>query len=238
MRQSTHVYQFIVLYGHGLWCVCVCVKTLQLCLTLREPMDCSPPGSSVHGILQARILEWAAIPSSRGSSQPGDWTCISCLQHRPVGSLPLALPGSPWCVVLQNNCNGSIKHRWSQITAANINEKSSKCCQSSQNVTQSLEVSKCCWENEPNSLAQPRAAIKPQFIKIILSVKSSKTRFAWTAAGGVKFKDVCVCKIMLKRLTIFEIILCVCVYFPCFRFLKGSKGGCHIQFEMVNCRRV
>ena len=39
-------------------------------------MDCSPPGSSVHGIFQARILEWVAMPSSRGSSWPRDWTCI------------------------------------------------------------------------------------------------------------------------------------------------------------------
>ena len=50
----------------------------QSCPTLYGPMDCSPPGSSVHGILQARILEWVAIPSSRGSSQPKDWTRISC----------------------------------------------------------------------------------------------------------------------------------------------------------------
>ena len=42
-----------------------------------DPMDCSPPGLSVHGILQARILEWVAIPSSRGSSQPRDWTQVS-----------------------------------------------------------------------------------------------------------------------------------------------------------------
>ena len=47
-----------------------CVQSLQSCLTLGDPMDCSPPGSSVHGILQARILEWVAMPSSRGSSQP------------------------------------------------------------------------------------------------------------------------------------------------------------------------
>ena len=43
----------------------------QLCPTLCDPMDCSPPGSSVHGILQARILEWVAISSSRESSYPG-----------------------------------------------------------------------------------------------------------------------------------------------------------------------
>ena len=44
----------------------VCAKLLQLCPTLCDPTDCSLPGSSVHGILQARILEWVAISSSRG----------------------------------------------------------------------------------------------------------------------------------------------------------------------------
>ena len=43
----------------------------QSCPILCDPMDCSPPGSSVHGILQARILEWAAMPSFQGSSDPG-----------------------------------------------------------------------------------------------------------------------------------------------------------------------
>ena len=52
----------------------MCAELLQLCLTLCNPMDCNPPGSSVHGILQARILEGDAIPSSRGSSQPRDQT--------------------------------------------------------------------------------------------------------------------------------------------------------------------
>ena len=48
------------------------------CLTLGNPMDYSPPGSSVHGILQERILEWVAIPFSRGSFQPRDQTQVSC----------------------------------------------------------------------------------------------------------------------------------------------------------------
>ena len=47
-------------------------KSLQSCLTLCDPMDGSLLGSSVHGILQARILEWVGMPSSRGSSRPGD----------------------------------------------------------------------------------------------------------------------------------------------------------------------
>ena len=50
----------------------------QLCPALCDPMDCSPPGSSVHGISQARILEWVVISSSGGSSQPRDWIYISC----------------------------------------------------------------------------------------------------------------------------------------------------------------
>ena len=54
----------------------VCV---QSCPTLCDPMDCNPPGFSVHGIFQARILEWVAISYSKGSSQPRDQTCISCI---------------------------------------------------------------------------------------------------------------------------------------------------------------
>ena len=53
---------------------CVCVLVAQSCLC--DPTDCSPPGFSVHGIPQERILEGVGIPFSRGSSQPRDWTCI------------------------------------------------------------------------------------------------------------------------------------------------------------------
>ena len=51
----------------------------QSCLTLCDPMDCSLPGFSVHGISQARVLKWAALSSSRGSSWPRDQTCVSCV---------------------------------------------------------------------------------------------------------------------------------------------------------------
>ena len=57
-------------------------KSLQACQALCNPMDCSPPGASVHGILHARIPEWVAMPSSRGSSLPRDQTCdsyVSCI---------------------------------------------------------------------------------------------------------------------------------------------------------------
>ena len=56
---------------YGYWLCCA-----QSCLVLHDPMDCSPPGSSVHGIFQARTLEWVAISSSRGSSWPRDWICL------------------------------------------------------------------------------------------------------------------------------------------------------------------
>ena len=52
--------------------LCVSVLIAQLCLILADPMDCSPPSCSIHGIFEARLLEWVAIPFSRGSSQPRD----------------------------------------------------------------------------------------------------------------------------------------------------------------------
>ena len=94
-------------------CVCVCVyvcvhvytKTFQFCLTLFYPMDCSPPGSSVHGILQARILEWVAISFSRGSPQPRDRTRICSVSY--IGRQVLyswCHLGSPVCVYHVHVC--------------------------------------------------------------------------------------------------------------------------------------
>ena len=71
--------------GRGVWALKVFIRTLigmnesvllvaQSCPTLWDPKDYSPPGSSVHGILQARILEWVTISFSRRSSQPREWT--------------------------------------------------------------------------------------------------------------------------------------------------------------------
>ena len=58
------------------------VLATQLCTTLCNPVDCRPPGSSVHGILSARILEWVPIPFSRGSSEPREWIWVSCTAVR------------------------------------------------------------------------------------------------------------------------------------------------------------
>ena len=72
--------ELIVLPSHRISDLESEVKVLvaQSCPTLHDPMDYSPPGSFVHGILQARILEWVAIPFSRESPQPRNWTWVSC----------------------------------------------------------------------------------------------------------------------------------------------------------------
>ena len=70
---------------------CMNAKSLQLCSTLFDPMDHSSPVTAVHGILQAKTLQWVVIFSSRGSSRPMDWTHISCIQEN---SLLLSLLGS------------------------------------------------------------------------------------------------------------------------------------------------
>ena len=68
-----------MLYGNTLLCFFL---VIQLCPTLCDPMDCSQPGSSVHGILQARILEWVAIPFFTVSLWPRGWTQVSCTAGR------------------------------------------------------------------------------------------------------------------------------------------------------------
>ena len=87
---------------------CGCSQSPQSCPTLCNPMDCSPPGSSVPGIPQARILEWVAMPSSRGSSPPRDRTCvysISCIAGEFFTTEPLRKPhwrtkDKCWCCLL------------------------------------------------------------------------------------------------------------------------------------------
>ena len=71
----------------------MCAKTLQSCPTLYKPMDCNPPDSSVHGILQARILEWVLCPPQGDRPTQGLNPHLLCLLHWQVGSLPLVPPG-------------------------------------------------------------------------------------------------------------------------------------------------
>ena len=79
-------------YTYWLYPTCVLCLVSQLCLAVCDPIDCSPPGSSVHGVLQARILEWVTMYSSRGSSQPRYWTQVSSMR---VDSSPSEPPWKP-----------------------------------------------------------------------------------------------------------------------------------------------
>ena len=72
---------------------CVYAKLLQLCPTLYDPMDVIPPGFSVHGILQKRILQWVAMPSSRDLTNPGIKPVSPAAPLLQVDSLPLEPPG-------------------------------------------------------------------------------------------------------------------------------------------------
>ena len=86
------------------WCFSFLIRmgmlVAQLCSTLYNPMNCRPPGSSVHVTSQARILEWVAMLSSRGSSQPRDWTRVS---HTAVRFFTIWAPREAllWMLTLQ-----------------------------------------------------------------------------------------------------------------------------------------
>ena len=73
-------------------CKRVEVLASQLCLTLCHHMGCSLPGYSVHGILQARILNYVAVPFSRGYSQPRDQTQVACIADRFLNTIALGSP--------------------------------------------------------------------------------------------------------------------------------------------------
>ena len=91
MNVFYHVYMYVDRHTY----MGVHAQSLQSCLTLCDPMDCSPPGSSVEGIRQAGILEWVAMPSYKGSSLPRDWTTSLVLLHWQADSLLLAPSGMP-----------------------------------------------------------------------------------------------------------------------------------------------
>ena len=94
-------------------CVCVlsCTCMLQSCPTLCDPMDCSPPGSSVRGNFQTRILEWVPIFFSGRSSQPRDQTQVSCACDQFLSGAQLFV--TSWSVVTQAPLSmGFIRQEW------------------------------------------------------------------------------------------------------------------------------
>ena len=83
----------------------LCTLVTQSCPNLCDPTDCSLPGSSVHGIFQARILEWVAISSSRRPSRPRDQTCISCSGRWILTTEPLGKPTVTIITIKAFACN-------------------------------------------------------------------------------------------------------------------------------------
>ena len=93
--QGSCIYIFLFNFSGLITCVRAC-SVAQLCPALCDFMDCSPPGSSVHGITPVRTLEWAAISSSRGIfPTQGSNPTLLCLLHWQADSLPSAPPGKP-----------------------------------------------------------------------------------------------------------------------------------------------
>ena len=102
---SSHVSQSAVIIQLQIH---MCAQSFQACPTQCIPMDCSPPGFSVHGILHATILEWVVLPSSRRSSWPSDQTFIPsllCVLNWQMGSIPPESPGKhPAINILNRKC--------------------------------------------------------------------------------------------------------------------------------------
>ena len=101
------------------------VLVTQFCLTLYNPIDCSLPGSSIYGILQARILEWIAIPFSRGSSRPRDQTWVYCCLQSSVQFSSVTQS----CLTLCNPMNRSmpglpVHHQLLEFTQTHIHRVS------------------------------------------------------------------------------------------------------------------
>ena len=89
-------------------CVCVCVQSLQLFLMLWDPMDCSLLVSSVHGILQARTLEWVSMPPPWDFLLPGILSVSPVSPTLQVSSLPMSQLGSPDGFILHGNYESSL----------------------------------------------------------------------------------------------------------------------------------
>ena len=114
----------------NLFLLCLHVWSLQSRPTLCGPMGaaslCSPPGSSIHGILQVRMLEWVAMPSSRGSFWPRDQTCITCIAG---GFFTTELPGKLHFLLSWSKCEDNMWSwfRWGKDKGGHFSGTSTLC---------------------------------------------------------------------------------------------------------------
>ena len=98
---GSHVKPWTMVRGPYTWKWSFCCLVAKPYSTLCNPIDCSLPEFSVHGILQARILEWIAISFFRGSPQPRDWTCVSCIGRRVLYHYATREARSGVCILLK-----------------------------------------------------------------------------------------------------------------------------------------
>ena len=115
----------------GLYCalmfssfpICCYCLVAQSCPALCDPVDCSPPGSSVHGILQARILESVAVSSSRGSSWPRDRTWVSCIAGGFFTSAGMPFPPHYWVIHKASRKTGTQQGDMSATDRGHVNNE-------------------------------------------------------------------------------------------------------------------
>ena len=106
----------------------LCAKLLQFCPSLCDSVDCSPPGSSDHGILQTRILKWVACPPPGGLPKPGvEPTSLTSLLHWQVSSLPLAPPEKHKITSIQDQMMHDIPKSFSRLITVSLLYKPSSC---------------------------------------------------------------------------------------------------------------
>ena len=101
-------------------CVVLCTWSLSRVWLFCDPMDCSPPGSSIHGLSQAVILEWVAILFSRGSFQPRDRTCVSCISRWiPYHWVTWEVPAYTWRALITLSMQHAV-HLWSCVSSQEV----------------------------------------------------------------------------------------------------------------------
>ena len=105
LEKTILLVRLFLIFQIMVYSICVCAKSLQLHLTLCDSMDFRPPGSSVHGILQAKILEWVTMPSSRGIfPTQGSNPHLLRVLNRQAGSLPLVPARKPKTLFTALSC--------------------------------------------------------------------------------------------------------------------------------------
>ena len=152
--------------------------SFQSCPTLCNPTDCSPPGSSVRGILQARILEWVAVPSSRGSSWPRDRTPISRFLHWQAVSLPLAPPGKAQWLSIQFSSVQSLSRVWLFATPWTAARQASLFITNSRSLLKLMSIESVMPSNHP-ILCHPPFLLLSIFPSIRIFSNESVLRIRW-----------------------------------------------------------